>query len=105
MTLQPGTRSIMITTSQAISAGAATVAVSNASVIEDVDYASSSIVTIKDVILNNGQVAGALSSAVHVAADLVTPVEWKLSLNGFDAVLAARLLPSKILGPGSVSNG
>jgi len=93
----PGTIAVTITSSQAISAGSATLAVMNASIAADADYASSSVVTIKDVVVNGGQAVGTGSSAVHVAAKL-GDTSGDGTYSAFDAVLAARVAAFKDTG-------
>jgi hypothetical protein len=93
----PGNIAVTITSSQAIGAGSATLAVVNASIADDADYAVSSVVTIKDVVVNGGQAVGTGSSAVHVAARL-GDTSGDGSYSGFDAVLAARVAAFKDTG-------
>ena len=93
----PGTIAVTITSSQAISAGSATLAVMNASIADDADYADSSVVTIKDVVVNGGQAVGSGSSAVHVAAKL-GDTSGDGTYSAFDAVLAARVAAFKDTG-------
>ena len=92
----PGTIAVTITSSQAIRAGSATLAVMNASIADDA-VCNSKVVTIKDVVVNGGQAVGTGSSAVHVAAKL-GDTSGDGTYSAFDAVLAARVAAFKDTG-------